>query len=584
MSAPRPKSPPETDPATLDRMLAELHARRDAWAAAPIARRLELLDGLRTRAAAVSGRWVAIAAYSKGIPIDSQLRGEEWASGPLSVINYLNRLRRTLEHVAAGTLRELVDGRVRRGPDGRTIVRVIPAVTADRLLLSGFEVDVWMRPGVPPDAVPDRMAGFYRRAHTAGGVALVLGAGNISAIPPLDVLYKLFAEGRVVILKMNPINSSLGAVFEEMFEEFVREGFVRFAYGGAEVGRYLVEHETVEEIHLTGSAATHDAIVFGVGEEGRIRKERDEPRVVKPVTSELGGVGPVVVLPGPWSDEDLAYQAENVASMKMHNAGFNCIAGQVLVLPDEWSGSDPLIHAVRKTLREISDRPAYYPGADERMEAVSAAYAGAAERLGPSGSRLLIPHVPHDREEEHAFGAEFFGGALAVTRLPGGGEDEAVADYLDRAVDFCNRRLYGSLGMSILVHPRTAAALGSRLEEALGRLRYGTIGINVWSGAGFLIAEASWGAYPGHSRNDIQSGAGVVHNALLFDEPEKTVVRGPFAPFPRSVKLGERHGSPKPFWFVTHRTAERTARLLTEFAATGSRSRAMEAIFAAYRG
>ena len=47
---------------------------------------------------------------------------------------------------------------------------------------------------------------------------------------------------------------------------------------------------------------------------------------------------------------------------------------------------------------------------------------------------------------------------------------------------------------------------------------------NAWTGVGYLTPAATWGAFPGHSRNDIQSGIGVVHNAFLIDRPERTVV------------------------------------------------------------
>jgi aldehyde dehydrogenase (NAD(P)+) len=177
----------------------------------------------------------------------------------------------------------------------------------DHLLLSGYEVEIWVEPGVTPEVLPATMAAFYREREPEGGVALVLGAGDVSFIPAKDVLYKLYAEGRVCLLKMNPVNSYLGPIFEEIFAEFVERGFLRFAYGGADVGGYLTRHEVVEEVHVTGSAATHDAIVYGTGEEGRRRKQRGEPELAKRVTSELGGVSPVIVVPGPWSDADLRY-------------------------------------------------------------------------------------------------------------------------------------------------------------------------------------------------------------------------------------------------------------------------------------
>jgi len=48
---------------------------------------------------------------------------------------------------------------------------------------------------------------------------VVLGAGNVSSIGPMDTLYKLFAEGQVVILKMNPVNEYLGPFIDEAFAQ-----------------------------------------------------------------------------------------------------------------------------------------------------------------------------------------------------------------------------------------------------------------------------------------------------------------------------------------------------------------------------
>ncbi len=563
-----PPRPADTDTATIDAGLADLAAHKTEWARRPLARKIEMLEALKPRIDAAAGRWVTAASRAKGLPEGSPLRGEEWASGPWALVNYVTPLADTLRHVQAGTLADAVAGKMRQRPDGQTVVRVLPDGVYDQLLFSGVEVDVWMRPGVTPESLPNTMATFYDEADPEGAVALVLGAGNIASIPPLDVLYKLYAEGQVVMLKMNPVNSYLGPVFEEVFAEFVAAGVLRFAYGGADVGQYLTGHDAVEEIHVTGSARTHDAIVYGTGPEGEARKAADDPALDKRVTSELGGVSPVLVVPGDWSEPDLDFQAENVATQKMSNGGFNCIASQVVVLPRAWPQREAFVHAVRRTLRELPDRPAYYPGADDRVEAFRAAYPETAETLGPTGARTLVADVPTG--DAYALTEEVFGSALAMTALPGGAGDDDAGAWLDQAVDFCNEHVAGTLGATVLVHPRTLRRLGDRFWDAIARLRYGTVGVNVWSGVGYFIAHGTWGAFPGHTRDDIQSGSGVVHNAYLFDEPQKTVVSGPFAPFPRSLLLGETHAAPKPLWFVTNETAEATARRLTHFAADPS--------------
>ena len=116
-------------------------------------------------------------------------------------------------------------------------------------------------------------------------------------------------------------------------------------------------------------------------------------------------------------------------------------------------------------------------------------------------------------------------------------------------------------------HPRSAPPEATPFEDALAELRYGTITVNAWTGVGYLTAAATWGAFPGHTLADVQSGIGVVHNAVLLADPERTVLRGPFRPAPRALLRGELSMSPKPPWFVTNKTAATTGRRLVEFAA-----------------
>ena len=51
----------------------------------------------------------------------------------------------------------------------------------------------------------------------------------------------------------------------EAFKPFVDEGYVKFVYGGAQEGKLLCNSPVVKSIHLTGSAATYEAIMWGTG-------------------------------------------------------------------------------------------------------------------------------------------------------------------------------------------------------------------------------------------------------------------------------------------------------------------------------
>lgn len=550
----------------IDQSVATLVQHKDEWATLPISRKLIHLQEMRRKTDEVAERWVDAAVRAKRIPADSPLAGEEWMSGPWAFLRGLNQLTRTLAALDKQQPLPFPRGAVYTRPDGQVVVNVFPSSLFDRLLLNRFSAQVWMQPGVTAQQLGENMASFYRKASPRGKVALVLGAGNIASIAPLDVLYKMFGEGMACLLKMNPVNDYLGPFFEEIFSSLTDAGFVRFAYGGADVGAYLVAHEDIDEVHVTGDYRTHNAIVYGTGEEGEKRRQRDEPVVSKPVTAELGNVSPTIVVPGPWTAADIAYQAEHVLSQKTHNAGFNCVATQVLVLPEEWEQSKDFVSAIRGMMKRLRPREPYYPGAAQRQSAAVTEHPEAElfDAAPASGiPRTLIIGLDATNSDEYCFNHEFFSDVLSVTSLPGGN----AAEFLAAAVRFCNEKLWGTLGVNIIVHPETMKELGPALESAIADLRYGCIGVNAWIGVGFLLSETTWGAFPGHPRDDIRSGTGVAHNSLLFDRPQKSVIRQPFFPFPRNLLHGEMHMSPKPAWFVTNRQSHNLGRRITRFEA-----------------
>lgn len=562
----------QSTPEQTGRIVDELTAGAAAWAAMPLAGRRELLLRTRAAVAAAAEDWVAAACRIKRLPAGSSLAGEEWLSGPYAVLTALTALADTLAALQAG--RSPVDGYpIVPAPGGRLAVRVLPHNVYDRLLLSGHRVEVWLPPGVDEPTVRATAGLGQRRPGESGGVGVVLGAGNISSIPPLDVLYELLADNRASVLKLNPITDELLPVFERAFAPLIEAGVLRIVTGGAEAGQQLVHHSGISHVHMTGSGAAHDAIVFGTGAEGAERKASDRPLVDKPVTSELGGVSPIIVVPGRWSRRDILQQAEHVATMRLHNGGYNCIAGQVLVVSADWPQRAEFLAAVRQALRAAPDREPYYPGSTDRLDAAAAAHRSA-ERIG---RRLLLTGLP--RSDDSAYRTEYFAPVLAVTELPGQG-----LGYLRAAVSFANDELAGTLGANVIAHPDTLRAAGSSFWDELARLRYGTVAVNAWTAFGFLTATAPWGAFPGNTRSDVGSGIGVVHNALLLDSPERTVVTGPFRAFPRSLPARELSVMPRPPWYVGNRTAATTARLMTRFAARPGWSKLPAIFTSALRG
>ncbi|WP_329407860.1 aldehyde dehydrogenase family protein [Nocardia vinacea] len=561
----------------LDAVVARLASGDRAWARMTLVQRRDLLLEVCAAVAAHADEWVRIATEIKQLEPGSALTGEEWISGPYAVIGYCQAVQDTLVRLAVGS--DVLAGYpVRPAPGDRLAVQVLPHGAFDKLILSGFRAEVWTTPGITDRELRAQAGLGQRTPERTGGVALVLGAGNIFSIAPLDVLHQLYAENRTAVLKLNPITDPLAPVLRAIFQPLIDRDLVEIVTGGPEVGAALADHPGIHAVHMTGSEATHDAIVWGTGEQAAAAKAIGAPKLAKPITSELGGVCPIIIVPGEWSRADLRFQAEHVATQRLHNSGSNCIATQIVILSSDWPQKDKFLAALRQALAKTPARPAWYPGSDVRVRSARRLHP-AAEHVGGTPERTLLTGLDLTDANESAFSTEYFGPVLGVAELPGTG-----AEFLDAAVATANERLHGTLGANLIVHPKTMKVLGGRLRAAIADLRYGTIGVNAWTGIGFLTSRATWGAFPGHTLADVQSGIDVVHNALLLDNTERTVITGPFRPAPRSVLHGELSLTPRPPWFVTNRTADHTGRLLTEFAAR-PRWRALPAIFAsALRG
>jgi hypothetical protein len=563
---------PATPPEDIDAALATLRGRAAAWTFTDVTARLALLHELIEATLEAAPAWAAAAAEAKGLPVGSPERGEDWGSGPVALLRNLSLLRRTLEDIdrTGRPQPDAIDVR----PDGQVTIKVLPADPLDPLLFTGFTGETRLLPGVTAAQAEARMGRIYREGYEPRAeVALVLGAGNVSSIPPMDALYQLFVLDRVVLLKMNRVNEHLGPHLGEALAPLVRDGFLRIVYGGHETGRYLTDHDEVDTIHVTGSDRTYDAIVFGDGEEGRQRKAREERRIDTPVSAELGNITPIIVVPGPWSTRDLAYQGENIASMLVHNAGFNCVAGRLIVQHRAWSKRRALLEAIRTSFRSAGPRPPYYPGARERWERFRDAY-GHAEVFGPEDGDAvpytLIPELEPDGPDL-AFASEAFCAVMGEVALDA---PRSVPEYLGAAVRFCNEQVWGDLAVTVLVHPRSMKdpLIAEAVERAIDDLAYGTVVVNHFPGAAYAFVSPPWGAYPGNTPEDIGSGVGFVHNTYLLEDVQKSVVRGPFRP------------PVTPLWFHTNAALSRVAPELAEVVATGSKRALPRLLAGALRG
>lgn len=112
-----------------------------------------------------------------------------------------------------------------------------------------------------------------------------------------------------------------------------------------------------------------------------------------------------------------------------------------------------------------------------------------------------------------------------------GGDAEA---FLKAATTYANESCWGTLSCALFIDPVTQRQHSQAFEEAVAGLRYGCITVNAPGTMGFGVTKLTWGAFPGHPPHDIQSGNCTVHNTLMFDHPQKSVLYVPwrYHPYP----------------------------------------------------
>jgi aldehyde dehydrogenase (NAD(P)+) len=541
-------APFHTEPRRIDEAVARVREGARVWARAPIGERIALARSMLRGAIRVAERSVRAACEAKGMAFGSAAAGDEWLASAYLTVRFLRQWVVSLEAIARTGNTPL--GRIGQAFDGRTVATVFPASRLDAFLFPGVRGEAHFREGVGATGVHERRARFYKRPHHDGIVCGVLGAGNVNSIPPADVGTKLFNEGKVCVLKMNPVNAYMGPIIEDAFADAVSRGFLAVVYGGAEEGGYLVSHPGVDEVHITGATATHDLIVWGPpGPERAARIARGEPVLRKPITSELGDIAPVLVVPGPWDERSLAFQAQSVAGMVTQNGSFNCLAARTLVLPAGWKARDEFLALVERFMFATPARNAWYPGASDRYRRLTEGRRGIRRSEAGPGALpwTLLTGLDTDRDRD-VFRTEAFCPVLGETSV---GSDDPI-EYLEAAIDFVTRRLWGTLSANVVVPPKLLSdpTFRSALDGAIRRLKYGSVAVNCSAGYAFGLGTPPWGSFPGQPLANVQSGIGFVHNTLMLEDVEKTVI---WHPAVHRIK---------PTYFPTHRTVSRLSRRL----------------------
>ena len=523
--------------------LSGLFSQQTRWLFAAPQDRIELVERCISSVAQSAQNWVDVACEIKHIPTDSQCRAEEIVAGPVVAMRYLRLMLRNLKALDK-CLPTPLPGRLVQAANGRWRVPVMPVMRDlfDPVCFMNFQASVWLKPGLCADEADAATDSIPNCMPTT---SLILGAGNVTGIFAADVLGEIFQEQHVALVKMHPLLAPLRPVIEQAFSPLLEAGCLRLLSGDALVGARAAQHDLVDSVHITGSVAAHEAILWGADPVERARRKlAAEPLLDKPITSELGNVSPWIIVPGHYSSMQLQAQAENVAASITNNAGFNCVSTRALITWKHWPQREDFLSRLQAILSKLPRRVSYYPGALDRFERFTGCkFDGHESRDGlPQLPWTLFRDVNPDESPLLCHEESF---VPVCAEMPLDAADEF--DFVGRATDFANDGLWGTLCATLTVPSAFRSSQRGRavLNAAIERLRYGTVCINQWPGIAFALLTLPWGGHPSSSILDPQSGLGFVHNTFGLQAVEKTVLEGPLMVVPKPIWTpGHRHAEP----------------------------------------
>lgn len=367
------------------------------------------------------------------------------------------------------------------------------------LALTRRQLQRWLAPRAVP--VPLHLRpGRAATVATPLGCVLIIGPWNYPLQLCLHPLVSALAAGNTAVLKPSEHAPATAALIAELIAEAFPGGTVQVIQGDGTVAASLLEHR-------------FDHIVFTGGERiGRLVMAA-AARQLTPVTLELGGKSPAIVL----ADADLAVTARRLVWGKSLNSGQTCIAPDHLLV--EASVREALLAAMRAEHQAFfGDDPI---GTDDRGRIVNQVQfdrlhgllEGAKARgqvlfgggSDPERRRIGLTVIDVRDDNDPLMQEELFGPLLPVLTI----------DNLDQALDRVRR---GPKPLALYLFSRREEAAQAVLERSSS----GSVGIND------VIYQAGVPALPFGGVG--ASGIGAYHGQAGFDRlsHHRSVLRRPF--------------------------------------------------------
>ena len=507
----------------IEREITRLAAGGAAWGGQSAKERGGLALETARSTAAVADAWVEAAIAIKGGSgpfFEQALVAEETATGPLATLRLLLITARSLIDIGRTGLPRLPSpprlAHAGSNTQSRVEVELLPAAGPagslhDNAIFAGHQATVRCVDPGGLEAFDRSWREEVVQRPKRGGVALVLGAGNVTGLSPADCISQIFEYGRGVLLKLHPLHAALQPILEAALGPLVSAGLLVIRVGGVEMAQAALTSPMVGHVHLTGGEAAFNALVWGG------RDLRDTPVLAQSITCELGSVSPWIVVPGRYAPRELARQADMVAASIVNNTSFNCIATKLIVTAGNWKQREAFLSLVQRRLASVQPRQAWYPGSAAAWESLSG---GAAPADGTLPWVFRTGIAPD--QDPRFFEREWF--------VPVAAEVPLAANSID---DFCGgvqdlvARLPGSLTASLTEPSGLSSHDRLRVLLLIEHLPYGVVAMNTWSALAYSFGSVPWGGFPGCTLSDPKSGIGFVHDPLLLPLVHNTIIRGP---------------------------------------------------------
>jgi coniferyl-aldehyde dehydrogenase len=270
-------------------------------------------------------------------------------------------------------------------------------VTADAARFSRRHLRAWARPRRVAVPFPFRPAAAWE-VPAPKGVVGIMAPWNYPVQLALWPAVDAIAAGNRVAVKPSELTPRTATLIAEVLEAALGPGMARTVLGGPDVAADF-------------AAQRWDHLVFTGGTETGRKVAEAAARNLVPVTLELGGKCPTLVLPG----ADLAEAASNVLAAKAVNAGQTCIAPDTVLLVGR--RFEDFLAACRATGIALPEGAVASDAAAARLERLTEGLT--LHRLGPDGPGRRRALALAEAPEGSALAAEeVFGPVLGVVTIP----------------------------------------------------------------------------------------------------------------------------------------------------------------------